>query len=88
MTAGFTPEASQLVFTVGSSITYILTPVMAYFVIYVSYIEKYNKEGTGIKKCLSYLLPYSLGIMAMWIALLILFFIVKLNIGVHTGIVL
>ena len=88
MTAGFTPEASQLVFTVGSSITYILTPVMAYFVIYVSYIEKYNKEGTGIKKCISYLLPYSLGIMAMWIALLILFFIVKLNIGVHTGIVL
>ena len=39
MTSGFTPEAAQLVFTAGSSIAYILTPVMAYYVIYVSYIE-------------------------------------------------
>ena len=88
MTAGFTPEAAQLVFTVGSSVAYILTPVMAYFVIYVSYIEKYNKEGTGIRKSISYLIPYTLGIMAMWIILLVLFYVIKFNIGVHTGMVL
>ena len=88
MTAGFTPEASQLVFTVGSSITYILTPVMAYYVIYIAYLEKYNKEGVDLKKSLSYVLPYSLFIMAMWVILLVLFYIVKINIGLHTGIVL
>ena len=88
MTAGFTPETIQLVFTVGSSIGYILTPAMSYFVIYVSYLEKYNKEGTGLKKSLGYLIPYSVGIMIMWILLLVLFYIIKLNIGYHTGIVL
>jgi aminobenzoyl-glutamate transport protein len=85
MTSGFTPEAAQLVFTAGSSIAYILTPVMAYYVIYVSYIEKYNKEGTGIRRSISYLLPYAFGIMAMWIIILILFYVIKLPIGFHTG---
>ena len=88
MTSGFTPEAVQLIFTVGSSIGYILTPVMSYYVIYVSYIEKYNKDGTGLNKSLSYLLPYSAGIMLMWILLLVLFYIIKINIGLGTGIVL
>ena len=88
MTSGFTPEAAQLVFTAGSSCAYILTPVLAYYVIYVSYIEKYNKEGTGVKKSISYLLPYSFGIAAMWIILLVLFYVIKLNIGIHTGMVL
>ena len=88
MTTGFTPEVIQLVFTVGSSVAYILTPAMAYYVIYVSYIEKYNKEGTGLKKSLTYLLPYSLGIMIMWIVLIVLFYIIRLNIGISTGMLL
>ena len=89
MTAGFTPEAAQLVFTVGSSITYILTPAMAYYVIYIAYLEKYNKEGgIDIRRSFSYVLPYSLFIMAVWVILLVLFYIVKINIGLHTGIVL
>jgi aminobenzoyl-glutamate transport protein len=88
MTAGFTPEAAQLVFTAGSSLTYILTPIMAYYVIYISYIEKYNKEGTGIRKGNSYLLPYSIGITAMWIILLLLFYVVKIHIGVHTAMII
>lgn len=88
MTAGFTPVSVQLVFTVGSSIGYILTPAMAYYVIYVSYLEKYNKDGTGLRKSLSYLVPYSVGIMIMWLLLLILFYIVKINIGVRTGMIL
>ena len=88
MTAGFTPETSQLVFTVGSSITYILTPAMAYYVIYIAYLEKYNKEGADIRKSFSYVLPYALSILVMWLVLLLLFYIIKLNIGLHTGIVL
>ena len=88
MTSGFTPEAAQLVFTVGSSITYILTPIMAYFVIYISYLEKYNKEGIGVRKGIYYLLPYALSILAMWLILLILWYIIKLPLGINAGIVL
>ena len=88
MTAGFTPEAAQLIFTVGSSVAYILTPVMAYYVIYVSYIEKYNKDGTGIRRSTGYLLPYTFSIMAMWIVILILYYVARIPIGLHTGMLL
>ena len=88
MTSGFTPEMAQLVFTVGSSIAYMLTPVMAYYVIYLSYIEKYNKDGIGMRRSIYYLLPYAIGIMAMWVLLLILWYVIKLPLGINTGIVI
>ncbi len=88
MTAGFTPEAAQLVFTVGSSIAYVLSPVMAYHIIYLSYSEKYNKDGTSIRKSISYILPYSLSILGMWVVLLILFYVLKIKIGLHTGLII
>ena len=88
MTSGFSPETAQLVFTVGSSVTYILTPIMAYFVIYVSYLEKYSKDGIGVRKGIYYLLPYALSILAMWLILLILWYIIKLPLGINAGIVL
>ena len=88
MTSGFTAEATQLIFTAASSVAYILTPAMAYFVIYVSYIEKYNKEGTGIRKSIYYLLPYAFSIMAMWLILIILWYVIKLPLGFGANIVI
>ena len=82
MAAGFSPEFAQLVFSVGSSIAYPLTPAMAYFVIYISYLEKYDKDGIGITKGISYILPYVAVILFMWICLLILWYLVGLPIGI------
>ncbi len=81
MTAGFSPEFSQLIFSAGSSITYILTPVMAYFVIYISYIEKYN-DAAGVKESISYLIPYSIAIMFMWLILILLWFVANIPLGI------
>ena len=44
MDAGLSPEFSQVVFRFGESMTMGLTPMMAYFVIYLAYLEKYNQE--------------------------------------------
>ncbi|HOB25675.1 MAG TPA: AbgT family transporter [Bacilli bacterium] len=88
MSAGLSPEFAQLIFTVGGSASYILTPAMAYFVIYNAYIEKYDKDGTGMMKCLSYCLPYSAALFFMWFVLLLLWFVTGLPIGIGVSTVL
>ena len=88
MTSGFSPEFSQLIFSVGSSIMYPLTPAMAYFVIYISYMEKYDRDGIGLTKGLSYMVPYTLAILAMWVILLILWYLVGIPLGIGANSVL
>lgn len=88
MTSGFTPEFAQLVFSAGSSIVYGLTPAMAYFVIYISYLENYDKDGTGLIKSINYIIPYALAIFVMWILLLIVWYLVGIPLGIGTSAVL
>ncbi len=88
MNSGFTAEFSQLVFTVGSSVVYPLTPVMAYFVIYISFLEKYEKDGVGIAKSIKYLIPYCLILLAMWLVLLLLWYVIGIPLGLSSGSVL
>lgn len=88
MSGGFTAEFSQLVFTVGSSIMYPLTPVMAYFVIYISFLEKYDKDNVGIIKSIKYMVPYALIILAMWIVLLLLWYVIGIPLGLSSSSVL
>lgn len=88
MSSGFSAEFAQLVFVVGSSICYPLTPVMAYFVIYVSYLEKYDKDGVGILKCIKMMLPYVFVILCMWLVLLLLWAVIGLPLGISTSSVL
>ena len=82
MTAGFSPEFAQLTFTSASSIGYALTPAMAYFVIYVAYMEKYGKKDVGTVKCIRLMYPYAISMSIVWIALLILWYLVGLPLGI------
>ena len=88
MTGGFSPEFTQLVFTTASSIGYILTPAMAYFVIYIAYMEKYGKEKVGTAKCIKMLYPYAIAMGVLWLALLILWYLVRIPLGIATASVL
>ena len=88
MTAGFTPEYTQVIFNAGSAIAYGLTPAMAYFVIYVSYLEKYNKDGVGLMKSIKYIIPYTLVIGAMWIVILLLWYFIKIPLGISSFVIL
>ena len=84
MNAGISPEFSQIIFRAGESVTYLLTPAMAYFVIYLAYMEIYNqdKKGTGLFSSLKYMLPYSLGSLAMWIVILIIWYLIAIPLGI------
>ena len=43
MNTSISPEFSHLVFVAGDTITNGITPIFVYFVIYLAFLEKYNK---------------------------------------------
>ena len=83
MNAGLTPEFATLIFRAGESVSYGLTPVMAYYVIYLAFMELYNgsSESSGLFGVAKYIIPYSIGALVMWLILIILFYIIGLPLG-------
>ena len=83
MNANMTPEFAQAVFRVSESATNILTPLFAYFIIFMGYMEMYNKGETTItfRDCYKMLLPYSIAIALLWIFILVTWYIIGLPIG-------
>ena len=59
MNAGLSPEFSQIIFRFGECMTIGLTPLFAYFVIYLAYLEKYNQKSRPLSlfETLKYLFP-------------------------------
>ncbi|MBU5485231.1 AbgT family transporter [Clostridium sp. MSJ-11] len=85
MGIGFTPEFTQAAFRVGDSCTNIITPLMSYFALIVSFAEKYD-EDTGIGTLISMMLPYSALFLIGWSALLMLWYGLNLPLGPGIGI--
>ncbi len=90
MNAGLSPEFSQLIFRFSESFTLGLTPLFAYFIIYLAFLESYNQERKPIHltKSLKYLLPYNLIIGLALLVLLIGWFLIGLPIGIGSFAVL
>ena len=83
MQSNISPEFAQFIFRAGDSITKGISPLLAYFVIYLGYINIYNKEknAISIKRAISYIMPYCLIIGAVWILLIIGWYLIGLPIG-------
>lgn len=84
MNTGLTAEFAQLVFRFGESVSMGLTPLLAYFVVYLAYIHKYNQsENTiGIREALKYQVPYSLATFVIVLIVIILFYITNIPLGI------
>ena len=83
MNASLSPEFAQIIYTAGVSIANGITPVMAYFVIYLAFMEKYNKNGTiSIFGSIKYTIPYSFAVMVIWFILIASFYITGLPLGI------
>ncbi len=84
MRNGMSPEFTQIVFQFGESVTLGLTPVFAYFVIYLALLEKYNQNIRPINllKAIKYQIPYALLMFALLLTILIVWYIVGLPIGI------
>lgn len=84
MIMGFSPEVTQLAYRIGDSSTNIISPLMPFFAIVLTIMEKYdNKVGTGT--IISTMLPYSIALIICWSILFSLWLLSGLPIGIGTG---
>lgn len=84
MQANISPEFAQIVMRAADSMTKGFTPVLASFIIYVGYLNIYNlskDKPITIKKSFQMISPYFLIISAVWIALVIGWYMVGIPIG-------
>ena len=83
MNAGFSAEFANLVFRAGECVTYALTPIMAYYVIFLAFMELYSvNEHDGLFGSMKYLIPYSFYTFLMWLVIIIAFYIIGLPLGI------
>ena len=85
MGIGYSPELTQMAYRIGDSTTNIISPLMSYFALIVAFAEKYDEES-GIGTLISTMIPYSIVFLIGWSALLIVWFVFKLPLGVGAGI--
>lgn len=83
MQSNISPQFAQFILRAGESITKGLTPLLAYFVIYLAYLNIYNKEQgvITIKKSLSMIYPYFIAIAITWIFFIVSWYLIGLPLG-------
>ncbi len=83
MQSNISPQFMQFVLRAGDSMTKGITPLSAFFVIFLAYINIYNKddEPIGIFKAIKLIMPYFIIIAVTWLLVLIGWYIIGLPIG-------
>ncbi len=83
LNAGISAEFCQTVFRFGECVTIGLTPVFAYFVVYMAYLERYNQDKNyfGLRNAIKYQLPYAIATFVILLVIIILWYILSLPLG-------
>lgn len=82
--SGITPEATQMAYRIGDSVTNIITPLMPYFGVVVAFARQHDKNA-GIGTLIAMMLPYSLAFLLLWSALLVIWIVAGLPLGPGAG---
>lgn len=70
MLMGYAPETAQVAYRVGDSVTNVVTPLLPYFPIVISFARRYD-QGAGMGTLVAAMLPYSVAFLAAWLVLLV-----------------
>ncbi len=74
------PGLTQAAFRIGDSVTNLITPMMSYFALIVTFAQKYD-EKNGIGTIISTMIPYSVLLTLGWVALLVIWMLFGLPLG-------
>ena len=85
MVLGYSPEVCQLAYRIGDSCTNVITPMMSYYAVILSFAQRYDKNA-GIGTLTAMMLPYSIVFLIGWTLLLIIWLLLGLPIGVGTSV--
>lgn len=84
MQSNISPQFLQFVLRAADSMTKGITPLSAFFVVFIAYMNIYNKDKEnpiGIFKAIKIIMPYCVIISITWLLLLIGWYIIGLPIG-------
>jgi aminobenzoyl-glutamate transport protein len=87
MLLGFHPALTQMAYRIGDSITNVITPLLPYFAILVSFAKKYDKN-IGMGTLIANMLPYSIAFFIVWSIQLVLWYFLKLPLGPNSPIMM
>ncbi len=80
MQLNISPDLSQAAYRIGDSSSNIITPLMPYFPLVVVYCQRYVK-GIGIGTLISMMLPFSLALLSIWSAWLLIYWSIGFPLG-------
>ncbi|MEM9019110.1 MAG: AbgT family transporter [Planctomycetota bacterium] len=78
--AGISPELTQAAYRVGDSCTNIITPLNAYLIIILVFVQKYDKQA-GMGTMIALMLPYSVVFLIAWTGLLLGWITLGIDLG-------
>ncbi len=86
MASELSPEFTQIVFRFSESITMNITPILAYFIVYLAFLEKYNQSDgkIGMKEAFRYQLPYTFLVGVTLFVIILVWYMVGLPLGNNT----
>src|SRR5690606_5219402 len=82
MIVGISPELTQASYRIGDSATNVITPLNAYLVIILMFMQRYAK-GAGMGTLVSMMLPYSIIFLVVWTLLLLAWVGLGIPLGVN-----
>jgi len=74
------PSLTQMAFRIGDSVTNIITPLMSYFPLIITFVHKYD-EKSGVGTIISTMVPYSIVFTIVWSLLLFVWMYFGLPLG-------
>lgn len=86
MNAEMTPAFAQIVYRFAETSAMNITPLLAYFIVYLAFLEKYNQSDKKIKlmDSIKYQLPYTIIIALVLLVLLAVWYIIGMPLGINS----
>lgn len=91
MQSSMTPEFAMAVFRAADNSVKGITPLFTYFVILIGFLQIYNKrkdDTITISRAISLMTPYTIAFTILWLAIVIVFYILGVPIGINTSVTL
>jgi len=80
MLLGYSPEVTQVAYRVGDSVTNIISPMMTYFALVISFVQRYQAKA-GMGTVIATMLPYSVAFFVAWSVMFVIWTLAGLPVG-------
>jgi len=80
MLLGISPELTQAAYRVGDSVTNLITPMMSYFAMILTFAQRYDSR-VGLGTLIATMTPYTIAFLLGWMVLLGVWVLLGLQLG-------